>query len=160
MFSLPAPNASTVHLTKRAKSFLAHLAAGRPTLEAYALAGYRGEPHAAYTLKVVLRHKLGDELMKQGWGRDELNVQVHALSELPLDPTVKAVSVKQKIDILKLYDKMLPKPLADRPAITPLKLSFNFDSKPLITSSACTDVIAGEIVEPAKAEPPSTHKEI
>lgn len=128
-------------LSKRAQSFLHHLAAGRPTLEAYSLSGYKGEPHAAYQLRSDLKQHLAALLEQGGFSREALASEVNRLNELPLDPNIKNVNFKQKLDLLRLMDKALPKqlPSGERPKITPFKLTFGGE-QPKLTS------IEGEIV--------------
>lgn len=121
-------------LTAKNKAFLQHLAAGRPTLEAYHLAGYKGENHAAYQLRSDLKQHLAVLLESGGFSREQLAVEVNRLNELPLDPTIKNVNFRQKMDILRLMEKALPKPMAggSKPTITPFKL--NFSSQPKLES--------------------------
>lgn len=114
-------------LTPKNKAFLQHLANGRPTLEAYSLAGYKGEPHAAYQLRSDLKVQLGALLEQGGFSREQLAVEVNRLNELPLDPSVKNVNFKQKLDLLRLMEKAVPKPIVagDRPKITPFIVAIN-----------------------------------
>lgn len=114
-------------LTEKNKRFLQHLADGRPTLEAYKLAGYKGEAHAAYELRSALKPHLASLLEAGGWSREQLASEVRKLNELPLDPSIKNVNFKQKLDILRLMDKALPKeiPLKDKPKITPFVIGIN-----------------------------------
>ena len=114
-------------LTPKNKAFLQHLASGRPTLEAYSLAGYKGEPHAAYQLRSDLKVQLGALLEQGGFSREQLAVEVNRLNELPLDPSVKNVNFKQKLDLLRLMEKAVPKPVSmgDKPKITPFIVAIN-----------------------------------
>lgn len=118
------PVAKEPTLTKRNRSFLNHLAAGRPTLEAYRLAGFKGEPHAAYELRSKLRMVLAQMLEARGIDRADLMVQAKTLVDLPLDPQIQSVTVKQKVDILRLYDKILGSVEGGQPQITPIALNF------------------------------------
>jgi hypothetical protein len=111
-------------LTKRNKSFLMHLANGRPTLEAYKLAGFKGEPHAAYELRSKLRSVLGHMLEARGIDRQDLMIQAKQLADLPLDPQIQSVTIKQKVDILRLYDKILAGVDEAKPVISPVNFNF------------------------------------
>lgn len=132
-------------LTAKNKAFLQHLAAGRQTLEAYKLAGYNGEPHAAYQLRSELKQHLTVLLEQGGFSREQLAVEVNRLNELPLDPSIKNVNFKQKLDILRLMEKALPKPVSGpKVEITPFIL-INKASKADVKAE---DAIEAEIVEP------------
>ncbi len=123
-------------LTARSKSFLNHLAAGRPTLEAYALAGYKGEAHAAYQLRSDLKVHLANLLEAGGFSRERLASEINNLTALPLDPSIKNVNFKQKLDVLRLMEKALPKPLSSesKPKITPVKFNFHTTEQPKLES--------------------------
>ena len=114
-------------LTAKNKSFIRHLADGRPTLEAYKLAGYKGDAHAAYQLRSELKVHLGQLLEAGGWSREQLASEVRRLNELPLDPSIKNVNFKQKLDVLRLMDKALPKemPKGEKPKISPFIIGIN-----------------------------------
>lgn len=123
-------------LTAKSRSFLTHLAAGRPTLEAYALAGYKGEAHAAYQLRSDLKCHLMKLLEQGGWSREQVAVETNKLMALPLDPEVKNVNFKQKLDLLKFMDKALEsgnKGNGNKPSITPVRITFG-GSKPIVES--------------------------
>lgn len=121
------PDQQVKALTTKNKAFLQHLADGRPTLEAYKLAGYKGEAHAAYQLRSDLKAHLALLLENGGWSRETLASEVKKLNELPLDPNITNVNFKQKLDILRLMDKALPKEIskADKPKITPFVIGIN-----------------------------------
>lgn len=125
--SIPGNQQEQRPLTVKNKAFLQHLAAGRPTLEAYHLAGYKGNNHAAYQLRSDLKQQLALLLEQGGFNREQLAVEINKLNELPLDPSIKNVNFKQKMDILRLMDKALPKPMqqGDRPKITPFVVAIN-----------------------------------
>lgn len=121
-----APN-KVKPLTSKNKAFLQHLADGRPTLEAYKLAGYNGESHAAYQLRSDLKTHLQYLLENGGFNREQLGAEIKRLNELPLDPGLKNVNFKQKLDILRLMEKALPKlqPSEVKPKITPFIIGIN-----------------------------------
>lgn len=112
-------------LTAKNRAFLQHLASGRPTIEAYHLAGYKGEVHAAYQLRSDLKQQLALLLEQGGFSREQLGIEINRLNELPLDPTIKNVNFKQKLDILRLMERATTKTLiaGDRPKITPFVVS-------------------------------------
>ncbi len=114
-------------LTARNKSFLNHLAAGRPTLEAYNLAGYKGDTHAAYQLRSDLKMYLARLLEEGGFSREHLASEITKLNTMPLDPSIKNVNFKQKLDVLRLMEKALPKPTSSMTGqkITPVRLNFH-----------------------------------
>jgi len=121
-----APN-KVKPLTAKNRAFLQHLADGRPTLEAYSLAGYNGEPHAAYQLRSDLKAHLQYLLENGGFNREQLGAEIKRLNELPLDPNIRNVNFKQKLDILRLMEKALPKLMASegKPKITPFIIGIN-----------------------------------
>lgn len=113
-------------LTRKNKVFLFHLAAGRPTLEAYNLAGYRGEPHAAYQLRSDLKTQLQTLLEQGGFTREQLGIEINRLNQIPLAEDLKNVNFKQKLDLLRLMDKALPKAIdGARPKVTPFIIGIN-----------------------------------
>lgn len=136
-------------LTSKNRSFLNHLAAGRPTLEAYALAGYKGEAHAAYQLRSELKAHLAVLLEQGGFSRETLAVEVNRLNQLPLDPAITNVNFKQKMDVLRLMDKALPKPNDKglHVEITPFVL-FGIRNEGPKVEVRQADAIEAEIVEP------------
>lgn len=114
-------------LTAKNKSFLQHLAAGRPTIEAYKLAGYQGDNHAAYQLRSDLKQHLQVLLEQGGFSREQLGLEIKRLNELPLDPTIQNVNFKQKLDVLRLMEKAIPKEIGNgsKPVITPFIIAIN-----------------------------------
>lgn len=122
-----APQAGVKALTAKNRAFLQHLAAGRPTLEAYSLAGYKGESHAAYQLRSDLKSHLALLLEQGGFSREQLGVEINKLNALPLDENLKNVNFKQKLDILRLMDKALPKVIegGSKPKVTPFIIGIN-----------------------------------
>lgn len=114
-------------LTAKNRAFLQHLADGRPTLESYRLAGYQGESHAAYQLRSDLKTHLQYLLENGGFNREQLGAEIKRLNELPLDPGIRNVNFRQKLDILRLMEKALPKLQATeaKPTITPFIIGIN-----------------------------------
>lgn len=142
--ALEAPKKGPRPLTPKNKAFLQHLAAGRPTLEAYSLAGYKGEAHAAYQLRSDLKEHLQGLLEQGGWSREQIAVESNRLLALPLDPSVQNVNFKQKLDLLKFMDKALSagKVGEAKPRITPVHFTFG-GSKPTV------EAIDAEVVSEA-----------
>lgn len=124
-------------LTAKNRSFLQHLAAGKPTLEAYALAGYKGDNHAAYQLRSDLKEHLQLLLEQGGWSREQIAVEANKLMALPLNPDVKNVNFKQKLDLLKFMDKALSagKGSNEKPRITPIVIGINKPQQVTISDS-------------------------
>ena len=114
-------------LTPKNRSFLQHLANGRPTIESYKLAGYKGEAHAAYQLRSDLKEHLQLLLEQGGWSREQLALETNRLMALPLNPDIQNVNFKQKLDLLRFMDKALTPNKADTKAvkITPIVIAIN-----------------------------------
>ena len=114
-------------LTPKNRLFLQLLSEGKSTLEAYELAGYKGERHAAYQLRSDLKEELIKTLEGQGIDRAGLMFGVKQLLELPLRET--EISVKTKIDLLKLLAKVVPQPVeTDKPKITAFVVNNHINS--------------------------------
>lgn len=141
-----AVNSKPKTLTPRAKAFLQHICAGRPTLEAYSLAGYKGEAHAAYQLRSDLKSHLAVMLEQAGYSREQLAADLIKLNNLPLDPNIKNVNFKQKVDVLRLMEKALPKQLnsSEKPAITPVRLTFHNPEQAPTLKSIDTEIVNDE----------------
>ncbi len=115
---MPRPDAPARKLTIKNRVFLEHLCQGMSTLESYRRAGYKGKESAAYELRSQLREHLILLLEGQGVSRDGLMAEVARLSRIPLEETT-SVSVRQKMDILRLLSRILPQPKEARVKITP-----------------------------------------
>jgi hypothetical protein len=96
-------------------------------LEAYRLAGYQGDDHAAYQLRSDLKMQLAQLLEEGGFSREQLGAEINRLNALPLDPSIKNVNFKQKLDLLRLMEKATAKtiPNGSKPAITPFIVAIN-----------------------------------
>jgi hypothetical protein len=103
-------------LSRKARAFLELLVAGKSTLEAYELAGYTGEKHAAYQLRSDLRFHLVQMLEAHGVSREDTKIQLMELLKLPVSE--RTVSVGTKLKLLKFLDK-LTEPQREGGAITP-----------------------------------------
>lgn len=97
----------TPKLTLRNQSFLNHLIAGKTTLEAYRLAGYKGNVHAAYQLRSQLKEQLKVALEAEGLDRNGLKIRIKQMLEMGLDPEVKTLSPKMYLETLRFADKLM-----------------------------------------------------
>ncbi len=140
--TLPAKETKVKQLTEQNLTFLDNLKAGMPTLEAYYKAGYQGKPHSAYQLRSYLKDELFKVLEAEGFSREGLMIEVNKLNALPLDASIKSVSVKDKLDILKLQVKLIPNQQTNaRPQIT----AFVINTAP---STKDVNVVDVEALEP------------
>lgn len=127
-------------LTPKNQAFLSFLIEGKSTLDAYKLAGYKGESHTAYQLRYELKEELINRLEAQGIDKAGLMTGLKGLMELPIE--ANAVTVKERLDILKVLAKMLPSSNSnEKPAITRFVINTQINNQDAPT------VIKGEIVE-------------
>lgn len=137
-------------LTPKNRVFLELLSQGKSTLEAYTLAGYVGEPHAAYELKSKLSKDFEGYLTAKGMSRADLMLAVKDLISLPiLNPGHK--TVRDQMKLLTLWLKMLPQESNNKPSITAFVI--NNHSAPIDRSTATpavepSSVIDGEVTNP------------
>jgi hypothetical protein len=112
-------------LGKRTQVFMELILAGHSTLDAYSLAGYKGQKNAAYVLRSQLKDRIEERLLNDGVSREGAKLQLQELLNLPLDPNIKTrgVSIKEKIMILKFLDKVTEKEEGRKPSITPFNLT-------------------------------------
>lgn len=106
-------------LGRRTQAFMELILAGHPTLKAYELAGYKGQKNAAYVLRCQLKERLEERLLGDGISREGLKLELKKLLELPLDPNRTAVSVKERLQILKFMDKVTEQQEKEHPSVTP-----------------------------------------
>lgn len=108
------------NLTDKNILFLHWLRQGKPTTEAYTMAGYQGTAHAAYELRSYLKNELASMLNGEGLGtREGVLLKLKKLQDLPLAQTM--LSVKEALEILKLEAKLQPKnEREEKPKITPI----------------------------------------
>lgn len=109
-------------LTAKNRLFLSLLAEGKKTLEAYKLAGYKGNDHAAYQLRSDLKEELIKTLQGQGIDRAGLMLDVRKLIALPSNAEVSGIiDAKIKLSALNLLFKMVESQTPskeDKPRIT------------------------------------------
>lgn len=115
-------------LGKRTQVFMELVIAGKATWEAYTLAGYKGTKQSAYVLRSKLKHYITERLLSEGVSREGIGVELLKLNSLPVN--AQTVTVKEKILILKMIDKITEKDV-DRPQITPFLV--NIDSPKSVT---------------------------
>ena len=114
----PSDQVKLDDLTPKNRLFLEYLGAGKPTVEAYKLAGYTGKDHSAYELRSYLGKYLEAYLAAKGLDRSRL---ISAFSELLDIPILKPdfITVDMRLKLLKEASKFLPKAdQADKPKIT------------------------------------------
>jgi hypothetical protein len=105
-------------LSARNRVFLDKLSDGINVVDAYRLAGYKGNSnHAAYELRRQLKQELRDVLEAKGFTMEGVASEILALSKLPVNPTqIKdGISLNQKIQILKLFSQTLQNQLPKGP---------------------------------------------
>jgi len=96
------------HLSKRDLKFIQYRIQGLKVPEAYKLAGFKGNDNSAYVLSYRLAGRV-NEIIKQGsFNSTELMLEVSKLVSLPLRPDQNAVTVDQKIKVLRLFKDALP----------------------------------------------------
>ena len=123
-------------LNPKQRLFLSLIMEGNKTVEAYNKAGYKGDEHAAYTLKTRLNKALHALAEARGMTRADLMVQVQHIMELPLirvDSQGKAqaaegITVDQWIKLAHLKEKIVPDSKV-RPNITAVQINFGEDNK-------------------------------
>ena len=130
-------------LTPKNRLFLMLLMEGCKIPEAHRKAGYDGSEAAAYMLKHELKEEYEALLEVEGVSRSGLMAQVKRLNELDLDDS--KISVKEKINLLKLLERMLPKEerSVEKPKITPIII--NISDKKEISSPEVVDVEAEQL---------------
>lgn len=84
--------------TEKNLMFVRLLLEGKNTTAAHKLAGYKGDPHAAYELRGKLRALIAAEAEKRGISLDGLKADAAALNSLPL--AQESVNVREKLAIM------------------------------------------------------------
>lgn len=137
-------------LTPKNRVFLELLSQGKSTLEAYKLAGYQGEDHAAYELKSKLSKDFESYLTAKGLSRADLMLAVKGLIDLPV-ANYEHKTLKDQMKLLTMWLKMLPQESNNKPSITAFVINNHNAVKPSPTAneaSSQSNVIDGEIVNP------------
>ena len=93
-------------LTKKNRAFLELLCAGKGTLEAYHLAGYKGTANAAYVLRHQLKNELSELLELEGIDRTGLKIKAKQLLDLGLPEDLKHLSPKMYLETLRFLEKL------------------------------------------------------
>lgn len=104
-------------LTSKNRCFLEFLSQGKNTLEAYKLAGYQGDDHAAYELKSKLSKDFEAYLTAKGLSRADLMLAVKKLIDLPI-VNDEHKTMKDQMKLLTMWLKMLPTESNNKPSIT------------------------------------------
>jgi hypothetical protein len=94
-----------IDLSKKARQFVSLILAGKTTVEAHKLAGYTGDPHAAYEMRSKLRGFIRSEADRRGISLEGVAVNLAALDALPLNAT--QVTVKEKLAIIRETRELL-----------------------------------------------------
>lgn len=136
-------------LTPKNRVFLELLSQGKSTLEAYKLAGYQGEDHAAYELKSKLSKDFEAYLTAKGMSRGDLMLAVKELIDTPLHP-LAGKGIKDQIKLLTLWLKMLPNEQTNRPAITAFVINNHNASVPRSSADVASSQPTVIDVEPEK----------
>jgi len=96
------------HLSKRDLKFIQYRMQGLKVPEAYKLAGFKGTDQSSYVLSHRLKGRI-DELVRQGsFNNTELMIEVSKLVSMPLRSDQNAVTIDQKIKVLRLFKDALP----------------------------------------------------
>lgn len=137
-------------LTPKNRVFLELLSQGKSTLEAYKLAGYVGEDHAAYELKSKLSKDFEAYLTAKGMSRADLMLAVKELIDLPV-LNLGYKTLKDQMKLLTMWLKMLPQESTNKPSITAFVI--NNHSAPIDRPTATpavepSSVIDGEVTNP------------
>lgn len=142
-------------LNPKQRLFLSLIMEGNKTVEAYIKAGYRGDEHAAYTLKTRLNKALHALAEARGMTRADLMVQVQHIMELPLirvdssgnSQPADGITVDQWIKLAHLKEKIVPDSKV-RPAITAIQINFD-DKKECVSVDvpAQPEAVDAEIVD-------------
>lgn len=92
-------------LTPKNALFVRLMLDGKSTVDAHRLAGYKGDPHAAYELRSKLRGYLRQEASNRGISAEGIAVDLAALDALPVVQPV--VNVKEKLAIIAAKQKLI-----------------------------------------------------
>lgn len=137
-------------LTPKNRVFLEQLSQGKSTLEAYKLAGYQGEDHAAYELKSKLYKEFESYLLAKGLSKADMMLAVKDLIDLPIiNRNYK--SLKDHMKLIGMWMKMLPEQGSSKPNITAFVINNHNAVKPSPTANeadSLSKVIDVEVSEP------------
>jgi hypothetical protein len=130
---LKRPSRAKKELTRKNRAFLELLLSGKPTQEAYTLAGYKGGGNAPYVLRSELKWVLQEMLAGQGLDRVGLKMELKKLLALPV--IEMPVTVEQRLKILKFMDKLTEDQDAKSAPISGFHVEINSPSAVNITGS-------------------------
>lgn len=134
-------------LTKRNFKFIELLSQGLSVVEAYKAAGYKGtNEQQPYQLSHSLKHKISEYLQIKGFNKESLAIQLDKLISLPLRSDQTAVTIDQKIRMLRLFKDSLPESeKKEEPKLsrfTVVNNYVNMDKGPKAIDQSTIDVIA------------------
>lgn len=117
-------------LNPKQRLFINLIMEGRKTLDAYKMAGYEGDDHAAYTMRTRLNKALGQLAEARGMTRADLMHQVANMMELPLIRVdgrgqvhnAEGITVDQFIKLAHLKEKIVLD-RKERPQITAIQIN-------------------------------------
>lgn len=133
-------------LTPRNRVFLEQLSQGKSTLEAYKLAGYIGEDHAAYELKSKLSKDFEAYLTAKGLSRADLMLAVKDLINLPVI-NGQYKTLKDHMKLLTMWLKMLPAESNGKPNITAFVINNHNAVKPTSSAREADNVVETTVEE-------------
>lgn len=87
-----------VKITAKNRLFLHLILTGRSTVDAHKMAGYNGNPHAAYELRCRLDKALAQEAAKRGVSPTGIAADIAGLDALPVK--AESVTVSEKLAII------------------------------------------------------------
>lgn len=131
-------------LTPQNKLFLTYILDGKSTVEAYTLAGYEGDNHAAYTMRTRLNKAL--EVIAEAKGVDKagLLVKIGSLLEKPLvfrdqrgmEHEVKGLTVNEHLKALSIQkDLILKGGQSGKSKITAIQINRYEEGKAKVTEA-------------------------
>lgn len=96
-----------LQLTAKNELFIRFILAGKRTPEAHKLAGYNGDPHAAYELRSRLNKAISAAARAGGVSEEGVLSDIAALDELPVAAPAAGITVDQKLKVVALKHKVL-----------------------------------------------------
>lgn len=97
-------------LSPKQMRFLHGLAEGKNITTAYKDAGYNGETiQSAYALKQKLSNRLYEEISGRGFNSEKLAAEIVKFLNIPVNVPEKGMTLNERLKILRLMDKVLPK---------------------------------------------------
>lgn len=127
--------------------FLTLFLAGHKVYDAYKLAGYEGDSHAAYILKGRLNKELEVLAASKGCSKADLMASIATLNDLPVvdknGQPVSGINMTHKLKLLALQQKTLDSNKAEMPKITAIQIN-NYPGDAEKTTVVETTALPGE----------------